>query len=271
MDKLKRGLGIVPVSMSKAKKGMYLLITGVFLFGIAYSAYQLEMSNREYVKEKQVHQELLEYKPRPMIYSEGVEKKDQGEAKEQIVNQSIIDLQKKNADVIGWITIPGTQIDYPFLWSDDYSKYLRTDINGKSSTAGSIFMDYRCDRTLKGAHSILFGHNMNNDSMFGSLPYFRDRTFFMEHQKGYIYLAHENIKLQAIACMVVESSNIEVYGVAESDKQKEQFIETMKGKNLHGSETIPGDLSIDDRFVILSTCSYEYNEARTVVVYRIIN
>ena len=255
--------------MSKTKKGIYFLIMGIFIFGIMFSAYQLEMTNREYVKERQVHQELMEYKPEPVIYEPKADSDTSGV--EEIVNQSIINLQKKNADVIGWLTIPGTQIDYPFLWSDDYSKYLRTDINGQSSTAGAIFMDYRCDRTLKGAHSILFGHNMNNDSMFGSLPYFRDRAFFLENQEGYIYLSNENLKLQAIACMVVKSSNAEVYGVAETDKQKERFIEVIREGNIHGSESIPEDLSVNDRFIILSTCSYEYEAARTVVIYRIIN
>ena len=254
--------------MSKTKKGICFLIMGIFIFGIIFSTYQLEMTNREYVKERQVHQELMEYKPFiHEIEADG----DKSDIEEKVVNQSIIDLQKKNADVIGWLTIPGTQIDYPFLWSNDYSKYLRTDINGQGSTAGSIFMDYRCDRNLQGAHSILFGHNMNNDSMFGSLPYFRDRAFFLEHQEGYIYLSNENLKLQAIACMVVKSNDAEVYGVAETDKQKERFVEVIREGNIHGSENIPDDLSIDDRFVILSTCSYEYNEARTVVVYRIVD
>ena len=265
--------------MGKIKKSIYLLVMGIFLCGIIYSAYQLLVSNQEYAKEEKVHQELLEYKPRPPINDtklwEEQPKDDTTDNKdvtaETIVNQSIIDLQKKNADVIGWITIPGTQIDYPFLWADDYDKYLRTDINGNKSTAGSIFMDYRCDRSLKGAHSILFGHNMNNDSMFGSLPYFRDRAFFLKHREGYVYLPNENLKLQAIACMIVESSDVEVYGVAEDDKQKENFIELLKKKNIHSNETIPEDLMIRDMFLILSTCSYEHSEARTVVVYRIVN
>ena len=239
----------------------------ILLFAIGYSAYQLEMSNREYVKERRVREEVMEYKPMPVISSQDLDENEE----EKVVNQSIIDLQEKNADVVGWITIPHTQVDYPFLWSDDYDTYLRTDINGQASVAGSIFMDYRCDKTFKEAHTILFGHNMNNGSMFGSLPYFRDRTFFLENQVGYIYLPNENLELQVVACMVVKSSDIEVYGVAETDKQKEQFIDVLKTKNIHGSESVPKDLSIDDRFVILSTCTYEYDEARTVVVYRIVD
>jgi len=216
-----------------------------------------------------VREEVMEYKP-ALLTSDKSTNAD-APSEEKIVNQSIIDLQEKNADVVGWITIPHTQVDYPFLWSDDYDTYLRTDINGQASVAGSIFMDYRCDKTFKEAHTILFGHNMNNGSMFGSLPYFRDRTFFLENQVGYIYLPNENLELQVVACMVVKSSDIEVYGVAETDKQKEQFIDVLKTKNIHGSESVPKDLSIDDRFVILSTCTYEYDEARTVVVYRIVD
>ena len=260
--------------MSKTKKYIYLIVTIVLLFGVAYSAYQLEVSNREYVKEKKVRQELAEYKPRLVVDTEDVteaNENDSNEPTEKVVNQSILDLQERNADVVGWITILGTQIDYPFLWADDYSTYLRSDINGERSTAGSIFMDYRCEKNFQGAHSILFGHNMNNGSMFGEIPRFRERTFFLEHQDGYIYLPNENLKLRAIACMVVESSDAEVYGVADTDNQKERFIEVLKEKDIHGGESMPEDLSIKDRFVLLSTCSYEYDEARTVVVYRIVD
>jgi len=251
--------------MSKVKKSIYLLITMTLLVVIGYSAYQVEKSNQEYVKEKKVREEVMEYKPVSLTSNQ-----DTHNSEIEIVNQSILDLQEKNADTIGWLTIPGTQIDYPFLWADDYDIYLRTDINGESSMAGSIFMDYRCDRNLLGAHSILFGHNMNNGSMFGALIEFRDRTFFQEHQEGYIYLSNANIKLQIIACIVTTSSNAEVYGVAETEEQKERFLEVIKEENIHGREGIPEDLSIDDRFVLLSTCSYEHDEARTVVVYRIV-
>ena len=77
--------------------------------------------------------------------------------------------------------------------------------------------------------------------------------------------------IKVFACMVVVSSNAEVYGVAEDEKQKERFIEVLRKENIHGAESIPDDLSIDDRFVLLSTCSYEYDEARTVVVYKVVS
>ena len=255
--------------MSNLKKKCFWTLAGICALGILYSAYRLGVSEWEYAKERNIRREVMEYKPQSAQDTQDIRNTEEQES--PIVNPTILELQQKNADVIGWLSVPGTQIDYPFLWGEDYDTYLRRDIYGNASVAGAIFMDYRCKRDFTGMQTILFGHNMDNGSMFGDLLRFRERAFFMSHSEAWIYLTDATIKLELVACMIVDAANAKVYGVEEDTKeQRERFIEVLKEENIHDMESMQMDLTSEDRFVLLSTCSYEFEEARTVVVYRMV-
>ena len=78
-------------------------------------------------------------------------------------------LKQENEDIIGWIYSENTPINYPVVQSDDNEYYLRRLTNGEYNIAGSIFMDYRNSASLEDNNTIIYGHNMKNNTMFGSL------------------------------------------------------------------------------------------------------
>lgn len=97
-------------------------------------------------------------------------------------------LLKRNPDVIAWIKIPDTNIDYPVLKGETNSTYLRHDIDKKPLIAGCIFVDAGHTEPFVEPNTIVYGHNMKNDSMFSDLLEYLDPDFATKHPQVYIYL-----------------------------------------------------------------------------------
>jgi len=95
-------------------------------------------------------------------------------------------LASENPDVAGWIDIPGTGVSYPYVQCGDNTTYLRKAWDGSPATAGSIIMEPGCPADLTGFNTILYGHNMNDGSMFGVLDDYRDFAFWKDHQTVYL-------------------------------------------------------------------------------------
>jgi sortase B len=177
------------------------------------------------------------------------------------INQFITALQSEiNEDIIGWITIPRTKIDYPIAISDNNNRYLRSDLFGNYALAGSIFMDYRCQKDFSGFNSIIYGHNMKNDSMFGDLPLFCDIGFFDSNRYGTLFLKDCTYTLEFFAYMVIEKNDEMIYNPYAKSADRDDFIEYVRefARNYRELDTV-------ERVVILSTCSGDGN-ARSVLL-----
>ncbi len=97
-------------------------------------------------------------------------------------------LQQLNSDIIGWIYMPGSVVNYPIVRAEDNNYYLRRTIRGTYNTAGSIFMDCANQPDFTDLNTILYGHNMKNGSMFGSFKnFYQDEDYYKEHPYFYIY------------------------------------------------------------------------------------
>lgn len=86
-----------------------------------------------------------------------------------------------NPDYAGWIEIPGTKLDYPFVQAKDNEKYLSTTFEGQKNLSGAVFMDAACQANLSSYHTILYAHNIKNGSMFGILPNYLDDAYLAKH------------------------------------------------------------------------------------------
>ena len=179
------------------------------------------------------------------------------------INQSIVDLQNEvNDEIVGWLYIPDTQIDYPFVWSGDHETYLKQDLYGNQANAGTLFMDYRSAKDLSGFNTIIYGHHMKNGSMFGELKLFADEGFFESNPRGSITLKDKACTLEIFAYMVVRADDEMIYG---SFPERNGFYEYIKEN--------AGNYREPDReknVVTLSTCSYEFTDARMVLLANIV-
>lgn len=90
-------------------------------------------------------------------------------------------LQEENKDIIAWLYCPDTEINYPVVQSKDNEYYLRRLLDGTWNIAGTLFMDYRNAADCSDLHTIIYGHNMKNNTMFGSLPKYSKQEYYEEH------------------------------------------------------------------------------------------
>ncbi|EGP9899719.1 class B sortase, partial [Listeria monocytogenes] len=97
------------------------------------------------------------------------------------VRDELRDLQKLNKDMVGWLTIADTEIDYPILQSTDNDYYLHHNYKNEKARAGSIFKDYRNTNEFLDKNTIIYGHNMKDGSMFADLRKYLDKDFLAAH------------------------------------------------------------------------------------------
>jgi len=117
-------------------------------------------------------------------------------------------LKKINPEIIAWIYIPNTRIDYPIAQAKDNSFYLHHDFYGRPSFSGCIFLDKDANPDFTSHDSPVYGHHMRNKSMFGSLDYFRQANFRNSHQIIFIYLPDKTIKYQFVQGLLLTETTL---------------------------------------------------------------
>ena len=187
--------------------------------------------------------------------------------KEQPEPESLVALsalQAEYSDIQGWISIPGTCVDYPVLQSsaDEPEYYLRRTYKGERRTAGSIFFQWDCSPESK--NLVVYGHNMNDGTMFAVLQKMADEAFRTEHSK---ILLQTSDGLREYRIAAVLKTDIQKFPFNRTEFADDadflSFQKELFAQSLCKTETIPG---ADCRLLTLVTCSYEWESARTVVV-----
>ena len=173
-------------------------------------------------------------------------------------------LQAQNPDVIGWIHVNDTRIDYPLLQCADNQTYLTTNAKGEYSASGSIYMDCRNTGTLSEAVTILYGHYMQNDAMFGGIGRFTDSTYFAEHMYGQIYIGEEAYGIEFFALAVTDAYDETIY-----DPDAESAASAAAYLYANALQSAGITIGTNDRLVLLSTCTADMTTKRYVLAGRL--
>jgi len=216
---------------------------------MALSGYKIREMNGQYIREARIKDELLAY--RPFISAQAPDKSPYIEKIRNGVNK----------DIAGWLIIPGTRIDYPFVLYKDNDYYLSRDIYGNPAAAGTLFMDCRNDADFSGFNTIIYGHDMKNGSMFGDLKLFADEDFFESHPSGTILMQDNMYKLEFFAYLIACSDDSMIY---DALTKKNGFFDYIRSLALNYREP-----ETSGPLVTLSTCSYEFDGARAVLLANI--
>ena len=166
-------------------------------------------------------------------------------------------LTETNPDVYAWITIPGTEVDYPILQRvDDDSYYLTHTIEGKEAPEGAIYTESLNDQDFTDPNTVIYGHNMRNDSMFGSLHLFEDRDFFDEHRDLTIYLPDQILHYRIFAAYNYDNRHILKSFDFQDEAQYQGYLDSIFQMRSMSSN-LDTSISVDssDRIVTLSTCN----------------
>ena len=173
------------------------------------------------------------------------------------------ELIELNEDTIGWITIAGTSIDYPIVQASDNCYYLTHACNGDESKYGSIFMDCHNAADFSDNHTILYGHNMENGSMFHDLNEYSSHTFFDEH--SYIKVYSQDVYRKWLIFSTYDTeTNFNYLQIAfESPEEYSVFLNALLSRSEFSDEEV--QVTADDKILTLSTCSNDLEHGRRVV------
>ncbi|MGY3725053.1 sortase B [Granulicatella balaenopterae] len=182
-------------------------------------------------------------------------------------NLSFEELVRINKEVIGWININDTHIDYPIVQCEDNFKYVNTGADGEYSLAGSIFMDYRNNKDFSNMNNILYGHNMEKQAMFGEIKNYCDKDFFSNHLNGRLYYDSDWHNIEIIAVMKVDAYDEFIYNTSYADISDETKIIEYISKNAININV--ENIEHGKRFLTMSTCTPEITNGRHVLIGQI--
>lgn len=169
-------------------------------------------------------------------------------------------LKSKNEDYRFWIKVEGTQIDYPVVQSEDNDFYIKRDFNKEESIAGTPFLDYR-NNSLNDKNTIIYAHHMRNGSMFGELKKFKNEDFFNQNNKVTVEI-NGKVNTYEVFSVYVTAGTTDYLKVDFLDNEYQEYLNTAIEKSMYDSKV---EVNKDDKIITFSTCSYEFEDARTVV------
>lgn len=166
-------------------------------------------------------------------------------------------------DAIGWLIIPGTNINYPLMQGEDNDFYLHHAYDGSRLSAGSVFLDFRCEKHLLNGINICYGHNMKNGSMFAGLTKFGDAEYFNVHRYGWIATSDTVYRIDFFSFAHVDCDD-RFYDGSQPVTDWIPRVEYLS--------TICTGFTYDanDRFISLSTCTRATGGDRTVLTGRLV-
>ncbi|MDO4268438.1 MAG: sortase [Eubacteriales bacterium] len=177
------------------------------------------------------------------------------------------ELFAQNPDMIGWLSIDGTSVDYPVMWTpEDPDYYSQRGFDKKESKNGLLFMDGSCNMNGYGGNVIIYGHNMKNGSMFADLLNYRNESYFQEHPRIQLDTLSETRIYEV--CAVLQSADMDKlpFGFTTAkDEDAEAVIETARDEALYDTGA---DMRYGDDFLTLATCDYSEKDGRLVVMAR---
>lgn len=168
-------------------------------------------------------------------------------------------LQAKYPDVVGWLYCANTGLNYPIVQTAEEGGeyYLYRDIDGSSNKNGTVFLDWRCSSDFTSQNNLVYGHNMKTGRMFAPIVKYRDQSFYDAHPYMYLYTPNQLYKVNLFAGMVTPGDST-VYNYSLTSDYIKECISSSTFKSSVGTPT--------GNILTLSTCAYDYDNARYVVM-----
>lgn len=241
------------------------------------AAWQVYLPIQEDIESAQAYAGLRQYVQTPII------SQDEGASNERIESQqpteaqptmapapeaepSKVDfaaLKEINPEIVAWLTIPGTNIDYPIAQHSDNNYYLHHLFTGEWNSSGCLFMDCRNEFDFSDRHSIIYGHHMDNGTMLQNLMGYKTQEFYDEHPTGQLITPEGNYKVEFFAGYVASVEDDAWPTVFVSNEEFSQWFTAARNRSMFSSAVEP---AVSDHIITLSTCSYEFYNARFVLL-----
>lgn len=173
-------------------------------------------------------------------------------------------LKAINQDIIGWIYIPDTKIDYPVVIGTDNDYYISHNADQSKNRAGAIFLDYQNAPDFSDQNTIIYGHRMNDGSMFADLHNYEKEDFFRKHDTVYLYLPDGTLnEYKVFSAYITSAEGDNTYTMSfASDEAYKKYLQEMQARSPFATEDT---LSARDKMITLSTCVRYQDDNRYVV------
>jgi len=250
--------------MNKALKILLASLFAIFLCVFAFSGYKLFSELHEYKVAENMYNNLSGQ------YVSSEDKEPAPDAtpapEEEIVEKSPITVDfetmlAQNDDVRGWLYCAETAINYPLAQAEDNDYYLHRFLDGSYNASGTIFLDCTNAGDFSDKNTLLYGHNMNDGSMLACIRKYWEQSYYDAHPIMYLNTPNQNYKVEIFSGYITESIS-DSYKTHFDDDQFPAWIDKIRSQSDFTSEVSVG---AEDNIITLSTCTYEYHEARYVL------
>ena len=249
------------------KKKIYIFVILAFSVLLAVSAFFIARHYYDAAKQADIYENLAEIvenvsedAPEPVQISET-----------KTILPEYAELYLQNSDMVGWITVADTQINYPVMQSkDEPNFYLKHGFDRKYTDYGCPYVQENCDVNEPSDNLVLYGHHMNNGSMFAGLMKYTDKSFWQEHKTITFNTLADRQEYEVVAVFKTfvysdspDSFKYYRFVNAEDEEEFNAYIEKCKSLSLYD---IGVNAEYGDKLISLSTCEYSRQNGRLVVV-----
>ena len=236
----------------KTIKGVDFTINFMFLTIIilllAFSGYALWDSKQIYDKADKTNYAIY----KPSVEDEG---------------QSFQELHDLSPEVLAWLCVYGTNIDYPVTQGKDNMKYINTSAEGTYSMSGAIFLDYGNSKDFSDFNSILYGHHMEQKKMFGDIGSFSSKEVFDERRYGNLYYGGADHGVEFFAFLHTDAYDSILFSPnLKEEERRQKFLDSIFAKASHKRDI---KVTTKDNIILLSTCSASSTNGRDILVGKI--
>ena len=245
--------------MKNKRKIIVIFLCLIFALVFLFSLWQILSKIGEYEKNKRSYAALVEKNVTVVTLPPQTEEEQKEIAP---IKVDFDNLLKENEQVVGWLYCEGTPINYPVVQAKDNDYYLRRGLDGKYDIGGTIFMDYRNDAKMSNRNTMIYGHNMMNDTMFGTFVQYKKQAYYDAHPTIWYLTPDGDYKIELFAGYVTEP-DAKIYSDFENRERMHRFInDALKQSTFKTKASVEHAQQI----VTLSTCSYEFENARYVLL-----
>lgn len=175
-------------------------------------------------------------------------------------------LLEKNPDTKAWLKLKGTNINYPILQGASNDTYLYRMFDGKYNRKGSLFIDYRVENPFQDFMTIVYGHNMKDNTMFSHLMEYKNQDFYKKHPKMLLYTPSKNYNMYVIGAMYIDAAAPQ-YKLFFNESEKASYVNWISSNSVIKTDEVA---SAQDKIVMLSTCTNVDENGRFIVFGKLV-
>lgn len=253
------------------RKNIYRIILAISLILIVVAAVNIVILSREYragINEYKALEKYVEVvdNTKPVQKEKEETEEVQEEVKKSVIPVSLqIDyaqLKAINEDFVGWLYYEPLELSYPIVRGNDNEYYTHYTFENENNSSGAIFLDFLNRPNFQDFNTIVYGHNMRNGTMFGSLKKLLNDNSIIEENPYFYIFTEDKAFMYEIASVYITNSESKTYDLIETEEDQSNYIEYIKSVSTWtwGKDIVP-----QDKIVTLSTCHGLHSTNRTVV------